>query len=145
VAELELVRPNMRTLVASALLFAAAATADAAQWLRANVYFRGWYVESVVAVTPKSLRNMAAHGYARAFHVTSARRLQELVTILDLARLHPVPGDPRSDTSLVVDLFDSSGARTTYRANNRELFTADCRRGREIDEIFRKYFDTFTP
>jgi hypothetical protein len=135
----------MKALLAIALLLLAYATADAEHWVHADLYFRGWYAESFVAVTPQALRDMAAHGYARTFHIRSAPRLQEIVTLLDLPHLRLMRGDPRDDTSLVIDFFDRGGVHTTYRANNRYLYTADCKFGREIDERFRKYFETFAP
>ena len=135
----------MRAFIAVAMLFAATIPADAARWIRANLYFRGWHSERYVALSPDGLRDEARHGYSRSANITSASQLQQLVAVLDLSRTHTMQGDIRGDTNLVVDLFDSGGARTTYRADNRYLWNADCTRGREVDEHFRKFFERIVP
>jgi hypothetical protein len=135
----------VKALIAIAVLSATILSADAARWVRANVYFRGWHTERYVALSPEGLREEARHGYSRSAHIRSTPQLQQLLTVLDLARLHPLRGDTRSDTELVVDLFESGGARTTYRGDNRCLWSADCTRGREVDERFRKFFDQLVP
>jgi len=134
----------MRALIVIAALFVATVPADGAHWVHANVYFRGWYTERAVAVYPEGLREEARHGYSRLVHISTASQLEQLVTVLDLPRLQPMRRDTRRDTELVVDLFDGSGARTTYRGDNRYLFTADCTRGREVDDHFRKFFEQLT-
>jgi hypothetical protein len=134
----------MRTFIAITALFAATITADAAHWVRANVYFRGWYSERYVAVSPEGLREEALHGSSRLVHINSGAQLQQLLAMLDLPHLHALRGDTRSDTELVVDLFDSSGGRTTYRGDNRYLWSSDCTRAREVDEHFRKFFEQLT-
>src|SRR5437868_2718163 len=98
----------MRAVFAIAALFAAISSADAAHWVRANVYFRGWYSERAVAVYPDGLREEARHGSSRLVHVSSGSQLQQLMALLDLPRFEAMRGDMRRDTQVVVDLFDSS-------------------------------------
>jgi hypothetical protein len=145
VAHLVLVRP-MRASLVTALFLATIVAGDAANFIRADVYFRGWFSERYAAISPEQLRDEARHGSFGTVtaHIASASELQQLLAALDLPRLHPERGDPRSDTCLVLDLFDSAGARTTYRSNGAYLWSADCTRGRKIDERFRKFFERFT-
>src|SRR5688572_5808265 len=135
----------MRAFFVIAALFAATVRADAANWVRADVYFRGWFSERAVAVSPEGLREEARRGFSRAAHIRSQSELQQLLAALDLSRLRPMRSDPRSDTYLVVDLFDTAGARTTYRSNRFHLCTVDSTRGRKVDAHFRKFFEQFTP
>jgi hypothetical protein len=135
----------MKALIAVVVLLATPIRSDAADWARADLYFRGWFTERAVAVTPEGLREEAHQGFSRAAHIASALQLQQLVAVLDLPRLHRVRCDPRSDTTLVVDLFDSSGVRTTYRAGDHYLWSADCTRGREVDDHFRQFFERLMP
>jgi hypothetical protein len=135
----------MRAFIVIVALFAATVSADAASWVRADVYFRGWLSERYAAISPAGLREDARHGFARAAHITSPSQLQQLLAVLDLPRLRPTRGDPRSDTYLVVDLFDSAGARTTYRCDSFHLCTADCTRGRKVDAHLRAFFEQFAP
>ncbi|HKP03757.1 MAG TPA: hypothetical protein VJU77_10420 [Chthoniobacterales bacterium] len=135
----------MRAFIAIAALVTTAVTSDAAGWVRANVYFRGWLSERAVAVSPEGLRDEARHGYSRSVHITSPSKLQQLITALNLPHLHSTRGDTRSDTYLVVDLFDSAGARTTYRSDSFYLWNTDCTRGRKVDARLRKFFEQFTP
>jgi hypothetical protein len=135
----------MKALTVIVLLFAATVRAGAEQWVHASVYFRGWYTERAVAVTPQGLRDEARQGYSRVAHISSPSELSRLLSALDLPRLHPMRGDPGTDTYLVIDLFDSARTRTTYRSNRFYLLSADCTRGRKVDERFRKFFEKFTP
>jgi hypothetical protein len=135
----------MREFIAIAALFVSTVGADAASWVRSDVYFRGWLSERYAAISPEGLRDEARHGLSRAAHITSPSQLQQLLAVLDLSRLRPVRADSRSDTYLVIDLFDAAGARTTYRCDSFHLSTADCSRGRAVDAHFRKFFEQFTP
>ena len=135
----------MRAFIVIAAFLAATVGANAATPVRADVYFRGWLSERYAAISPEGLREEARRGFSRAAHITSSSELQQLLAVLDLARFRPTRGDPRSDTYLVVDLFDASGARTTYRSDSFYLWTADCTRGRAVDARFRKFFQQFTP
>ena len=144
VAHLVLVRP-MRVFIAISALFASTVSADAASWVRADVYFRGWRSERYAAISPEGLRDEARHGFSRAAHITSPSQLQQLLAVLDLSGFRPVRGDSRSDTYLVIDLFDAAGARMTYRSDSFHLWTADCSRGRAVDAHFRKFFEQFMP
>src|SRR4051812_2584782 len=114
-----------RALVVISILLATTIAADAAEFVRADVYFRGWFTERAVAIGPEGLRDEARHAPriiegTRAFfgtvtaRITSASELHQLLGVLDLPRLRPEGGDPRRDTYLAVDLFDSHGVRTTY-------------------------------
>src|SRR5437764_4211268 len=135
----------MRALIAIAALATTAASSDAADWVRADVYFRGWRSERAVAVSPEGLRDEARHGYSRSVRIASPSQLKQLITVLDLPRLHSTRGDTRSDTHLVIDLFDTAGARSTYRSEKFYLWSADCTRGRKVDARFREVFEQFTP
>jgi hypothetical protein len=135
----------MRAFLVISALLATTVGAHAASWVRADVYFRGWFSERYAAISPEGLREEARRGFSRAAHITSPSELQQVLTALDLSRLRPVRGDSRSDTYLVIDLFDTGGARTTYRSDSFHLWTADCTRGRAVDARFRKFFERFTP
>jgi hypothetical protein len=135
----------MRAFIAIVALVAATASADAAEWVRADVYFRGWMSERAVAVSPEGLRDEARHGYSRSLRITARPQLKQLLAVLDLPRLRPTHGDPRSDTYLVIDLFDNARGRATYRSDAFYLWTADCTRGRKVDSRLRKFFEQFTP
>ena len=137
----------MRVFIVITALLVITLTADAANWTHADVYFRGWNSERFAAIGPEGLRGEARHGFFGTVtaHITSPSELQQLLAVLDLPRLHPMPGDPQSDTYLVVDLFDRTGVRTTCRSNGGSLWNVDCTRGRKVDKHFRKFFEQFTP
>ena len=53
--------------------------------------------------------------------------------------------DPRDNTYLVVDLFDQTGGRSTYRFDGTSIYTEDCQTGREADDTFQKFFEKYAP
>ncbi len=54
-------------------------------------------------------------------------------------------GNRRMDTYLVVDLFDTTGARASYCSDSFYLWSADFTRGRKVDEHWRKFFERRMP
>jgi hypothetical protein len=92
-----------------ALLFLSASiTADASEFVRANIYFVPWHVESFVAMRPEDVRKAAQQGEisSRVFRVTSVTRIAEVLRVLDLGALHPERTNYREDTRLVIHFFD---------------------------------------
>ncbi len=126
----------MRAFIAIAILLGAAASAEAAEWVRADLYFRGWLSERAAAISAEQLRDEARHRYSSAAHIASGPKLEHLIAVLDLPRLHAMRGDRRRDTYVVIDLFDSSGARATFCGDGHSIWSADFTRGREVDQGF---------
>lgn len=91
----------MKALIAVAVLLALPIRSEAAHWVRADLYFRGWFAERAVAFTPEGLREEAHQGFSRVTHIASVSQLQQLVAVLDLPPLHHVRRDPRSDTTIL--------------------------------------------
>jgi hypothetical protein len=136
-----------RDLISALLLFSVCLTGDASEFVRANIYFVPWRVESFVAMRLEDVRKAALPGNigGHVFHVTSAVRIAELLSILDLAALHPERADYREDTRLVIDFFDHAGNQTNYRANPGFLADLKNTMRRPIGARFRTYFESFHP
>jgi hypothetical protein len=130
--------------VIAAVLIIGSAASDGAQWTRAKLYFRGWYAESFVAVPPQQLREMGTD-FPRIVRVVTGDHLRELVAVLDLHAMRSERGRCIQNTYLLVDLFDSSGTRHSYRADQRYLCRVDNSARHPIDESFRKYFEKLFP
>jgi hypothetical protein len=77
---------RFRRLLVALLFLSTSITADASDFVRANIYFVPWSVESFVAMRPEDVRKAAQHGEvgSRVFRVTSAARIAELLSVLDL-------------------------------------------------------------
>jgi hypothetical protein len=138
---------RFRSLLVALLFLSASMTADASEFVRANIYFVPWFVQSFVAMRPEDVRNAAQHGEvgSRVFHVTSAARIAEVLAVLDLSALHPERADYRENTRLVIDFFDHGGNQTSYRASREFLANLENTMRRRIDARFRQYFQTFAP
>jgi hypothetical protein len=115
-----------------------------ARLVRAAVYFRGWYAESFVAVTPQALRDMS-RSFPSIRRTVSGEALHALVAVLDLQQMHAARGLCSQNTNLVVDLLEGSGGRHNYRADGLYLCTIDNSLSRPIDVRFRKYFEALFP
>jgi len=132
--------PQHAALTLAILLIAP--VAHAKDWVRADIYFLDWNVEVRARLSPEALRKQTkAEGGDRWYRIrhVSGAALNQLLDVLQLAKLRP---DDREleDARLVVDLFDSSGDRTTYYASRFKLATPDNRLKRAIDQHFRDYF-----
>ena len=133
----------MRTLAAVAALVLTYGISDAST-VRAVIYFRGWHAESYVAVTPEGLRDMA-RTFPSMRRTVSGEGLQSLLSILDLHHMQATRGLCSQDTNLVVDLFESSGARRSYRADGLYLCSIDNSLSRPTGKPFLKYFEDIFP
>jgi len=133
----------MRTLAVLAALLLSCAISDAGT-IRALIYFRGWHAESFAAVTPEALRDMA-RTFPSIRRSVSAEGLQSLLSVLDLHHMQATRGLCSQDTNLVVDLFESSGARHSYRADGLYLCSIDNSSSRPTDKQFLKYFEALFP
>lgn len=136
---------RIAALAATMLLLGTAIRTHASEFVRADIYFVPWLVESVVAWPPELLREAASHGDpgSHVFHVTSPARIAEILRVLNLSALRPERGDYSEDTRLVIDFFDRAGNRTSYRANSRFLCNLKNTMRRQVDARFRRYFETF--
>jgi hypothetical protein len=133
----------MRVLVVLGACAISFATCDARP-TRADVYFRGWYAESYMAVTPQALREMVS-SFPDIKRTISGDSLQSLTAILDLQHLRRERGMCSQNTNLVVDLVEPSGARHSYRADGLYLCSIDNSLSRRTDKRFLKYFETMFP
>jgi len=129
----------MRLLAVFGALLLTCAISDA-RTVRAVIYFRGWYAESFVAVTPDGLRDMA-RSCPNIRRTVSGGRLQSLLSVLDLQRMQAKRGLCSQNTNFVVDLFESSGARHSYRADGLYLCSIDNSSSRPTDKPFLRYFE----
>jgi hypothetical protein len=127
------------------VVFACCADVQGATWVRAEVYFIPWLTEFIAALSPQAVRDFASHGDAgHIFHIRSAERIEELVKVLELARLRPekrCSGDSR----LVVDLFSPDGHRMSLRSDGASLCTIDNLSSHPVGDRFRNYFDRLKP
>ena len=133
----------MRILAVVAALLLTCAISHA-RTVRAVIYFRGWHAESFAAVTPEGLRDMA-RSFPSIQRTVSGEGLQSLLGVLDLQHMQPKRGLCSQNTNLVVDLFESSGARHSYRADGLYLCSIDNSSSRPIDKAFLKYFEDLFP
>lgn len=133
----------MRMLAIIAALLVTSAISDARP-VRAVIYFRGWYAESFAAVTPQGLRDMA-RSFPNIRRAISGEGLRSLLSVLDLQRMQANRGLCAQNTNLVVDLFESSGARHSYRADGLYLCSIDNSSSRPTDNAFLRYFARLFP
>lgn len=132
----------MKPLVVIALL--PGSLAAQARPVHATIYFRGWYAESFVAVSPQGLRDMA-HSFPSIRRTVSGEALASLQAVLDLQHLHSERGLCSQDTNLVVDFFEGSDGQHSYRADGLYLCSIENSSSRRTDKRFLKYFENMFP
>jgi len=110
--------------------------------------FAGWHTESFAAVTPQGLRDMA-RAFPSLRRTVSGERLQSLLTVLELQQMQTKRAICSQNTNLVVDLFESSGTRHSYRADGLYLCSIDNSSSRSPTnhslDILKRYFHTQRP
>jgi hypothetical protein len=128
------------------MLLGASADGDTVFWKRADLYLLDWNVYTGRRVSAEHLRGPASGATSPVFHtitISEPYKVGQIVRMLDLAALYPFEGQP-GDARLLIDLFDSSGRRTSFYASKWTLYTLDNRRRHPIDEHFRNYFREIT-
>ena len=114
-----------------ALLGVCASRAD--DWLRADVYFIEWDVETRVALTPQRVRKIAQ------FKRTFRNDAPAVARLLELGKFkRPTKNGDSEDARLVIDLTDDTFQRHTFYASYFSLCSSDSARKRPIDQRFRQ-------
>jgi hypothetical protein len=127
-------------------LFVNCENGQAAKWKRVDIYLLDWRVMPNRRVSAESLRHLSHGPMSSVFHamtVSDPKQVDQVVRMLDLSLLMDIEGQPQ-DARLLVDLFDTSGHRTSFYASQSSLRTIDNRRGHWIDQHFRDYFEKIT-
>ena len=118
-----------------------AQSANARDFVGADIYYYGWTVVTRGRLTLDFVRrNASMKSYA------GPSETDHLVTLLRLDKMAIAKaGDDRStDPRLVIDLWDEAGRRTTVYAGTSSLVSEDGRRWRDLDREFKQHF-TFGP
>lgn len=112
-----------------------ARAANPAQYSKAVVYYRAWWVESRQRLQPTDVREHADCVWT----LSDRNRVQRFREWLQVPRCTSKKSRPE-DARLVIDFVSEEGETETYYASTFHLLTADSKCARAIDDVFKKCF-----
>lgn len=114
-------------------------------FVRAEIYYFEWDIETLVGLTPESVRSQPTiktiiQSPIAPLAKAEVAALRRWLRIEEMKPTHANKKSNAEDARLVIDFYRSDGSRVTYYASRFNLISEDHKIKRPIDDAFREKF-----